>query len=325
MEHAPTIDLSNAFDGTESERLEVAMQIDSACRATGFFVAVGHGVEETLLENVIDASREFFHLPISEKVKVSPPGPNHFRGYLGLDTTALASTLEIETPPDLCESFNVSRFDDPVMRSKVQQPGAEAVFCENMWPEKPEILRNAYETYFAEMEHLCSEILKLMAIALELPEDWFDDKFEQPTSLLMANWYPPVTGEVFSGQLRRGEHTDYGAFTIVAPEQIPGLQISVDDQWVDIKLVENGYVINIGDLLARWTNDRWTSTLHRVVLPDDSNHRQRDRISIPFFFQPSYTAEIKTIPTTVDEYKKSSYEPVISGEWITAKSMSMLE
>ena len=256
MEHAPTIDLSSAFGGTDSDRLEVAMQIDSACRATGFFIAVGHGVEETLLENVIDASREFFHLPISEKVKVSPPGPNHFRGYLGLDTTALASTLEIETPPDLCESFNISRFDDPVMRSKVEQPGAEAVFCENMWPENPEILRTAYETYFAEMEHLCSEILKLMAIALELPEDWFDDKFEQPTSLLMANWYPPVTGEVFSGQLRRGEHTDYGAFTIVAPEQIPGLQISVDNQWVDVKLVENGYVINIGDLLARWTNDR---------------------------------------------------------------------
>ena len=84
MEHAPTIDLSSAFGGTDSDRLEVAMQIDSACRATGFFVAIGHGVEETLLENVIDASREFFHLPISEKAKVSPPGPNHFRGYLGL-------------------------------------------------------------------------------------------------------------------------------------------------------------------------------------------------------------------------------------------------
>ncbi|MBO59306.1 MAG: hypothetical protein CL440_03770 [Acidimicrobiaceae bacterium] len=325
MEHAPTIDLSPAFSGSLSDRMEVAMQIDSACRSTGFFVAVGHGVEETLLEDVIDTSREFFNLPVSEKIKVAPPGPNHFRGYLGLDTTALASTLEIETPPDLCESFNVSRFDDPEIRSKVEQLGAEAVFCENMWPENPHTLKKAYETYFAAMEHLCSEILKLMAIALELPEEWFDDKFEEPTSLLMANWYPPVVGKVPAGQLRRGEHTDYGAFTIVAPEQIPGLQISVNNQWVDVGLVENGYVINIGDLLARWTNDRWTSTLHRVVLPEDPDHRERDRISIPFFFQPTYTAEIETIPTTIDENKESSYEPVISGEWITAKSMSMLE
>ena len=325
MEHAPTIDLEPAFTGSESDRHEVAMKIDSACRSTGFFVAIGHGVERVFLENVIDTSRKFFQLPVSEKAKVAPPGPNHFRGYLGLDTTALASTLDIETPPDLCESFNVSRFDDPIMRSKVQVPGAEAVFCENIWPENPKILKTAYETYFAEMENLCSELLKLMSIALELPEDWFDDKFENPTSLLMANWYPPVTKEVSSGQLRRGEHTDYGAFTIVAPEQIPGLQIAVKGQWVDVGLVENGYVVNIGDLLARWTNDRWTSTLHRVVVPEDSNYRKRDRISIPFFFQPSYTAEIKTIPTTVSEDKKSSYEPVISGEWITAKSMSMLE
>ena len=325
MEHAPTINLSPAFGGSISDREEVAMQIDSACRSTGFFVAVGHGVEKTLLENVMSASREFFHLPIAEKIKVAPPGPNHFRGYLGLDTTALASTLEIETPPDLCESFNVSRFDDPLTRSKVQQPGAEAVFCENMWPEKPNNLRKAYEAYFAQMENLCSKILELMTIALELPENWFDDKFEEPTSLLMANWYPPVAGEVPSGQLRRGEHTDYGAFTIVAPEQIPGLQISVDNKWVDVGLVENGYVINIGDLLARWTNDRWTSTLHRVVLPDESHYRERDRISIPFFFQPTYTAEIETIPTTVEENNKSSYDPVVSGEWITAKSMSMLE
>ena len=138
MEHAPTINLSPAFGGSESERLKVAMQIDSACRSTGFFVVIGHGVEEKFLKNVIVSSREFFHLPVSEKVKVAPPGPNHFRGYLGLDTTALASTLDIETPPDLCESFNVSRFDDPVIRSKVQQPGAEAVFCKNMWPDNPE-------------------------------------------------------------------------------------------------------------------------------------------------------------------------------------------
>ena len=211
------------------------------------------------------------------------------------------------------------------MRSKLQQPGAEAVFCENLWPEEPVELRPAYEAYFAKMENLCAEILKLMAIALNLEENWFEDKFDNPTSLLMSNWYPPVDGEVPSGQLRRGEHTDYGAFTIVAPEQIPGLQITVNDQWVDVDLVEDGYVINIGDLMARWTNDRWTSTLHRVVLPDDPSHRKRDRISIPFFFQPTYTAEIKTIPTTLTEKKETSYEPVISGEWITAKSMSMLE
>ncbi|MCH7709113.1 MAG: isopenicillin N synthase family oxygenase [Myxococcales bacterium] len=96
--------------------------------------------------------------------------------------------------------------------------------------------------------------------------------------MLLINWYPPVVGGATPGQLRRGAHTDYGAFTIVAAEQIPGLQIFFDDEWLDVPMVPNGFVVNLGDLMARWTNDRWVSTLHQVVIPDGDD-RGRDRVS----------------------------------------------
>ena len=125
-------------------------------------------------------------------------------------------------------------------------------------------------------------------------------------------------------QLRRGAHTDYGAFTIVATEQVPGLQIFLDDEWLDVPMVPNGFVVNLGDLMARWTNDRWVSTLHRVVVPDGAD-RERDRMSVPYFFQPSYNAHVETIPTTVTADRPARYAPVVSGQWISDKSMSMLE
>ena len=318
------VDLGEALAGDPEARQRCGREIDAACRALGFLAVTGHGVEASLINDVVSSSRQFFQLDREEKDKVAPPGPHDFRGYLGLDTTSLAATLGDQTPPDLCESFNVSGFDDPVVRARANVEGYEAIFRENLWPQDPPDLRPAFEAYFDALETLARNMLPLFALALELPEDWFDDKIDDHTSLLLANWYPPVAGRPSPGQLRRGAHTDYGAFTIVAVEQVPGLQISMDGEWRDIGVSADAFVVNLGDLMARWTNDRWVSTLHRVVIPEGAD-AQRDRVSVPFFFQPSFGAVVETIPTTVTPESPAHYEPVVAGEWITAKSMSMLD
>lgn len=322
----PVIDLNGAIgaDADPARRRAVARGIDDACVATGFFAITGHGIPPALIDEVVSTSRAFFRLDRSVKDRVAPPGPHDFRGYLGLDTTSLAATLGDETPPDLCESFNISGFDDPAVRARATVEGYEAIFRENQWPADPAALRPAFEAYYAALEGLCREMLPLIAMALDLPEDWFDDKIADHTSLLLANWYPPVAGEVPAGQLRRGAHTDYGAFTVIAVEQIPGLQIEWDGGWRDVPLLDGAFVVNLGDLMARWTNDRWVSTMHRVVIPDgdDATH---DRVSVPFFFQPAFGTVIETIPTTVTPESPQHYEPVVAGEWITAKSMAMLD
>lgn len=321
----PTVDVQAALAGDPEGLNNAAQAVDDACVSSGFFVITGHGVTSNLVDDVMDTARQFFRLPMAEKQKVAPPGPEHYRGFLGLDTTSLAATLgDDETPPDLCESFNVGRFDDPDLRARAYVPGAEATFCPNVWPEHPAGLRPLFEYYYQTLEKLCLNLLDVFARALDLPAGWFNDKVRDHTALLLFNWYPPVQGETRPGQFRRGAHTDYGAFTIVAAENIPGLQIYTNEQWTDVPMVPGGFVVNLGDLMARWTNDRWVSTLHRVVIPD-SDDRQRDRMSVPFFFQPSYRAVIETIPTTITQERPARYKPVVSGEWIAAKSMSMLE
>lgn len=320
----PVIDLSAVLAGENDALERAAAELDDACRRIGFFAISGHGVDRALIDDVVETARGFFRLDRAEKDRVAPPTPNDFRGYLGMDTTSLAATLGDETPPDLCESFNVSGFDDEAVRRRATVEHYEAIFRENLWPERPAELRPAFEAYQDAMESLCRAMLPVLARALDLPAEWFDDKVTDHTSLLLANWYPPVTGEVRAGQLRRGGHTDYGAFTVIAVEQIPGLQISLDGTWYDVPLIPDAFVVNLGDLMARWTNDRWVSTLHRVVIPDDE-HARSDRVSVPYFFQPSFGAVIETIPTTVDAAHPLSYEPVVAGEWITAKSMAMLD
>ena len=319
----PVIDLSGALAGDADALAAAASDVDRACRDIGFFAVSGHGVDPALTAAVVDTARAFFRLERTEKDRVAPPSEFDFRGYLGMDTTSLAATLGDETPPDLCESYNVSGFDDPEIRQRAIVEGYEAIFRENLWPERPAELRAAFEAYQAALEGLCRSMLPVFAAALDLPADWFDDKIADHTSLLLANWYPPVEGEVAPGQLRRGGHTDYGAFTVIAVEQIPGLQISVDGDWCDVPLLPGAFVVNLGDLMARWTNDRWVSTLHRVVVPEGED-ASKDRVSVPYFFQPSFGAMIETIPTTVDADHPLHYEPVVAGEWITAKSMAGL-
>ena len=321
----PTVDISGALAGDHGGMDAAARQIDAACVNSGFFVAVGHGVPPDLVDETMAMARDFFRLPFEEKSRVAPPNFEDYRGFLGLDTTSLAATLgDNETPPDLCESFNVGRFDDPEIRARAYVAGAESTFCPNRWPGEPAGLRPLFEHYYAVLERLCMQMLPLFARALDLPDGWFADKVQDHTALLLFNWYPPVAGESRPGQLRRGAHTDYGAFTVVAAEQIPGLQIRSNGDWADVPMVPGGFVVNLGDLMARWTNDRWVSTLHRVVIPEGED-RTRDRMSVPFFFQPSYRAIIETIPTTITPERPARYEPVVSGEWIAAKSASMLE
>lgn len=325
MRSVPTVDISGALSGDEGVIDEIAQAVDSACVTSGFFVITEHGVSPQLVADVMDVSRQFFQLPYAEKQKVAPPGEEHYRGYLGLDTTSLAATLgDDESPPDLCESYNVCRWDDPDIRAAAYVDGADATFLPNRWPDHPSKLRPVLERYYAVMEQLCMTMLPILARALDLPPDWFDEKVEHHTALLLINWYPPVVDGASPAQLRRGAHTDYGAFTIVATEQVPGLQIFLDDEWLDVPMVPNGFVVNLGDLMARWTNDRWVSTLHRVVVPDGAD-RERDRMSVPYFFQPSYNAHVETIPTTVTADRPARYAPVVSGQWISDKSMSMLE
>lgn len=281
----PAFDLS-AFETTHQDaRHDMAARLDDICRSTGFLVLQGHGVDRRVIADAWQAVAAFFAQGGAAKQRVAPPYQGYPYGYLGPDTEALARSRGIETPPDLKESFN----GGPV----IVPPDASAdamTFCyqPTLWPELPGF-RAAWAAYYAAMEDLAARIMRAFAVALQLPQDFFASFIGHPISALRALHYPATVDAPLDQQQRAGAHSDYGSLTILLPQPgSQGLQVQQGDTWVDVPAPEDAFVINIGDLMARWTADRWVSTLHRVVAKPGQPARQ----SLAFFHQPDWDAEI---------------------------------
>lgn len=296
----------------------VVQQIRAACEEHGFIVISGHGVPPEVNENLDVAARDFFDSPAEEKLAFAPPNIRVFRGYWGVGSMSTAGSLGIETPPDLLEFLSFGPELSDGQRKRYAAAGVDHVdsfFAENIWPRTPG-LRDAVERYLKETSALAHSLLRVFATALGLEPGWFDDKFDLPCSTMVINHYPSTVLEPPAGQFRRGEHTDYGAFTILYSDGESGLEVKTrDGVWRAVPCVRNAYVVNIGDLLAAWTNDRWRSSLHRVVFPEDPGV---SRLTSPLFFNPSIDAVIACVPTCVGP-DGECLDPVAAGEWIAAK------
>lgn len=314
MSRVPLVDIAPFLSGTESERDEVARQVDAACRDSGFLMVAGHGVDATLMRDYEGRLREFFARPVDEKQRIGVTRDSN-RGYRGRDATALAHSRGDYTPPDLMERFTIGRTaipDDDYHRAR-----AHNHFQPNRWPEDAAFVATA-TAYFAQMERLAADLMRLFARALAVPEDYFAPHCDKHISHLVANYYPEPKESVAAGQYRAGAHTDFGALTLLNPAHSPrGLQVqALDGGWEDVVHVPGTFIINIGDLMALWTNDRWVSTMHRVVPPADAG----DRMSIAFFLQPNDDALIRCIPTCADAQNPAKYDAVTSGEHYQMKS-----
>ncbi len=303
-----TFDLA-AFEAAEgAARARMAARLDRLCRDTGFLVLTGHGVPDDVIDAQWAAVAGFFALSPEEKAEVAAPEGYPY-GWIGPLKEALAASKGVDTPPDLKESFNGGPLQVPADAS------AEAMaFCyqPTRWPDLPGF-RPAWEAYYAAMEDLAARIMRAFAAALDLPEDFFAPFIGNPISALRALHYPATGAVTEAEQQRAGAHTDYGSLTILLPQAgVGGLQVKQGGAWVDVSAPEGAFVINIGDLMARWTNDAWVSTLHRVV----AKPQQPARKSLAFFHQPDWEAEIVPLDGS------KGYEPVRSGPYLMGKFQS---
>ncbi len=312
----PLIDLSLFSRGGRERRRSVARDVDSACRESGFLVIAGHGVARALMRSADRALRDFFALPLEEKRRTCAPGA--MRGYLALGSETLSYSLGRRTPPDLSESFVIGPLDVP---DEPYYRGAEGrkYFAPNVWPPRPKELEPILTEYYRAMDGLSRELLRLFAAALELPERFFEDKTDKPISRLRPRHSPKPAKPPLTGQLLAGAHTDYGSLTILRPDDaLGGLQVnSRSGRWRAVPRVEDALIVNTGDLMARWTNDRWVSTLHRVV--DPPRPAGRGRLTIPFFHYPNYDARVECLSTCREPGRPAKYPPVTAGEHLREK------
>lgn len=303
-----TVDLARFEAAEGAERAELAAEVDRICWETGFLVLAGHGVPDQVIDGVWQAAEGFFAQPPEAKARVAPPNPGDPYGWLGPNTEALAKSRGEETPPDLKESFNGGPASVP--EGLTDKDALAFCYAPTPWPDLPGF-EAAWRSYYAEMERLAGRVMAMFAAALGLPEDFFAPHIDAPISALRALHYPATGDAAELGQQRAGAHSDYGSLTILLPQPgSRGLEIEAPGGgWAEVVPVPGTFVINIGDLMARWTADRWVSTLHRVV----AHPNQPARKSLAFFHQPNWFAEIAPLDGS------DAYPPVHSGPYLMEK------
>lgn len=311
MTSVPVIDLTAARGHDHAARRRVAEAIDTACREIGFFAIDGHGVPEGLLDDLRRCAHEFFALPLADKLAARhPTGMN--RGYHPVGGETLSTANDAAAPPDLKEFFHVGPVDvtsDAYYTSALGRRHFEP----NIWPVAPAGFARAATVYYRAMNELIVFLMRLAALALEVDEPFFDDKVDRSIGTMRLNYYPLQAVPPVPGQLRASPHTDYGGFTILSGEDVPGgLQVRTrGGRWIDVTTAPTTFVVNIGDLLMRWTNDRWLSNMHRVVNPPLGEDVSSPRLSIAFFNHPNYDALIACLPSQ----GPAKNPPVLSGDY----------
>jgi isopenicillin N synthase-like dioxygenase len=245
------------------------------------------------------------------------------RGYAAEGTEALSYSLGEASPPDLFEAFNVGREILPEDEDEQVRGLRGSFLAPNLWPTRPAEFRATWLAYWAAMEELACTLMSVAAVGLGLDEDYFQPMIDRSISVMRAINYErsPGAPDMLPGQMRMGAHSDYGSLTILLADDVPGLEIRLaDGSWQPVPIPAGGFVVNIGDLLAEWTNDRWRSTVHRVVPPPvpagDDRCRRR---SVAWFQQPDHDAVVECLPTCTGPGNPPRYRPVRSGDHLMAK------
>lgn len=319
MDTIPTIDIAPFLAGDPAGRRAVAERVAAACREAGFLVIAGHGISRATLESTFARSFGFFDLPPAEKALWAPTGPARQRGYHGVATRSLAATLGQRTPLDLRESVFLGPIDDHRAHF-AGLPDAATAYAPNIVPDRPAGTAEAFTGIYRAYERLALDLLRIFAVALDLPEEHFTPLMGRHFSILGVHHYPALASPPEPGQLRAGAHTDFGAMTILAmTEGRGGLEARTPDgRWLPVLPAAGELVVNLGDMMQRWTNDRWISTLHRVVVPEVGDGGSR-RLSIGYFVHPDFDAEIRCIPTCLAPGEAPRHPPITAGGHIAEK------
>ena len=319
MTAVPVIDITGCDrEGPALDR--IAAQVDDACRRVGFLQLAGHGIAPDVVGAMLEAAERFFRGPGAVKRSCRPPSPEINRGWAPLGSESLAYSLGVDAPPDLFEAFNIGHEFDPDDPTHVAEQ--HRFFAPNLWPEGDLAFRDALLAYWDAVEVVAQRLTSVFATALDMPWDFFEQHTGRSPDVMRVNWYERAAGAPAPapGQQRMGAHTDYGVLTVLYADPVPGLEIvGPDGRWAPVVPEEGCLLVNLGDLLAQWTNDRWRSTLHRVAPPTSDDGGPALRRSVAFFHEADADALVEPLPTCVGVDRPARYGPVTAGQHLVDK------
>jgi isopenicillin N synthase-like dioxygenase len=302
------------------------MQLEHACRTVGFIQILGHGIADATIDGLASAMDAFFAQPLEWKRSYRMP-PEINRGYTPPLSESLALTLGIDSEASLKDYFEAFNIGVPADT----YPGLDLprdIYASNPWPAcdadfEGQRFRSAVEAYFAEAGRVARTLCRIFADALGVDPELFASVTDHSADVLRMINYALAPGSVArdADPLGMGAHTDYGIVTVLWADRVPGLQVlGPDGLWQDVQPAEGALLVNLGDLTARWTNDRWLSTLHRVKPPVVEGVIQLRR-SAAYFHDGNIDAMISTIPTCVGSDGRQ-YPPISIGEHLSVKLAS---
>ena len=291
---------------------EVAATVRHACCRYGFFYVTNHDVAEPLLDRVFQQSARFFALPMEKKLTCLANESNH--GYTRMGEETLDP--DNQTCGDTKEGYYVV-LERPAMTEAELKD--KPLSGPNVWPNEAELgldgWRDTMLEYFGVMHSLGMRLTGHLALALGQPKNFFDGHFSDSMSALRLLHYNPTKSAPAEGVFACGEHTDYGMLTLLKTDSIPGLQVKPrGGDWIDVPPLPGAFIVNLGDMLQRWSNDLFCSTPHRVL-----NTTGQHRYSVPFFFEPDFDTMVKCIPSCCGADNPPKYPPIQSGTHLLNK------
>ncbi|MEM9891855.1 MAG: 2-oxoglutarate and iron-dependent oxygenase domain-containing protein [Actinomycetota bacterium] len=298
----PSIDISGLFSTDKAERRSVATDIGEACERVGFLTVTGHGISTELIDEAFGQTRRVFELPETAKMAAAWSDDRPNRGY----DPAGNQRLDEEAAADHKEAWSFG----PEHLAGSSGPMQVA----NTWPDL-DGFKDPIMTYHAAAMDLGERLLRAMALSLALPEDFFTPFHTNPVCTLRLLHYPPRPAAAGNDEFGCGAHTDWGAVTMLAQDDAGSLEVQAKDgSWIAVHPEPGALVINVGDLLAQWTNDRYTSTRHRVLgVPG------RSRYSVACFYDLDHDAVIEVLPTCTDADNPPRYPATTAGQHLQAR------
>lgn len=307
LETIPVIDFGPYLQGVDGTLEDLAAKVRVACEEVGFFYLTGHGVPESLVEDTFDAARQFHALPLDEKLRLRLDQYNV--GYLPMNaSTQRHSTVHKATRPNENESFFVIHdrpADHPDVVSEKPLRGR------NYWPQQLPGFRHRAMAYFDTLNALGQRMLPVFAVALGMPPDHFMPLFDDVNhATLRMLHYPPTSGE--SNAFGQGPHTDNSFLTILARSEVPGLGVRLPTgEWVTPPLLPGTFLVNLGNIMRRMSNDRFLSTPHGVIVEGNT-----DRYSLAYFHSPNPYRTIEVLPSCVESGEAPQYAPALYADLI---------
>ena len=310
----PVVDIGPMFGADRAGRLAVAMELRRCCSEVGFVYIKNHGVPEERMLRAREQMAEYFHRPLEYKLQHDIMHAQRHRGFVRYG----GLYADVSAKPDHQEAFEVALElpeDDPDYRA------GNMIYGPNIWPDDMPDFRKHIYAYYDEILALGRVMFRAFALALDLEENWFEPLIVKPMGQLRLIYYPPQEGPIDPQRIGIGAHSDYECFTILWQDGTGGLQVqNIAGEWIEATPVPGTFIINIGDMMARWTNGLFSSTPHRVI-----NRTGKERYSMPFFYGANYETVARCIPSLLKPGEKPKFPPTKCGYWTETNNTAVYE